>query len=231
MKALWQIILAILWRLRPVSALEVNLRDVIDMGLAMFADDLSLDDITHDPAYRSTLAAAFFDAHRKLDLLIYLRACEIAGVRAKITSFAPDFSHTHKSTDLVALWRSFQRLVARFDDYERYAVKRAERLKREPDNLPLRLAATLQSTSPALCAVEANSPLQLNARFASTCAQHWGRWIGASSRRDGGGGASSRGPPHITRLPIANCLSRRATENAPARLTRSVRTRPSEPCG
>ena len=195
MKALWQIILTILWRLRPVQALEVNLRDVIDMALAMFADEAAIDDITHDPAYRNTLAAAFFDAHRKLDLLIYLRACEIAGVRPKITSFTPDFSYTHASTDVLALWKSFQRLLAKFDDYERYAIKRAERLRADENNYPLRLAATLQSTSPALCAVEANRQRLFDVQIASTSAPHWGRWIGASSRRDGGGGAFPRGPP------------------------------------
>ncbi len=202
MKALWQIILAILWRLRPVQALEVNLRDVIDIGLTMFADDLALDDITHDPAYRATLAAAFFDAHRKLELLIYLRACEIAGVRPRITSFKPDYSHTNSSADVIKLWRSFQRLVARFDDYERYASLRAERLRAEENDYPLRLAATLQSTSPALCAVEANSPFQLNARFASISAQHWGRWIARPCAQDGGGCASSRGWLNATGPPF-----------------------------
>ncbi len=222
MKALWQIILAILWRLRPVSALEVNLRDVIDIGLAMFADDLALDDITHDPAYRSTLAAAFFDAHRKLDLLIYLRACEIAGVRAKITSFKPDYSHTNSSADLIKLWRSFQRLVAEFDDYERYASLRAERLKREEATLcpslrdsPLRLDATHRSTSPGFAGggPTARTALEVLPR------QRRGRWRAHACARDGGGCASSRGwlnttgPPSsrstaYCRLPTASVASR-----------------------
>jgi hypothetical protein len=217
MKSLWQIILSILWRLRPVQALEVNLNDVITMGLALFADDI--EDLAQDPAYRSTLAAAFFDAHRKLDLLVYLRACEIAGVRAKITSFKPDYSHTRSSADLMKLWRSFQRLLAKFDDYERYAIKRAERLRAYENDYPLRLAATLQSTSPALRAVEANSPLQLSARFASTSASHWGRWIARPCAQDGGGGAFIRGPPsHQSiahcRLPIASRASARERPRA-----------------
>jgi hypothetical protein len=205
MKALWQIILQILWRLRPVQALEVNLRDVIDMGLAMFADDLALDDITHDPAYRSTLAAAFFDAHRKLDLLIYLRACEIAGVRAKITSFKPDYSHTSSSADLIKLWRSFLRLVAKFDDYERYAVKRAERLKREDTTIPpslrdspLRLDAPHRATSPGFAGggPTTHTDLEVLPR------QRRGRWIARPCAQDGGGCALARGPP--SRHAIAN---------------------------
>ena len=58
MKALWQIILAILWRLRPVQALEVNLSDIIQIGLSMFADDEEVEDLFRDPAYRQTIAAA-----------------------------------------------------------------------------------------------------------------------------------------------------------------------------
>ncbi len=227
MKALWQIILAILWRLRPVQALEVNLRDVIDIGLAMFADDLALDDITHDPAYRSTLAAAFFDAHRKLDLLIYLRACEIAGIRPRITSFKPDYSHTHKSTDLIALWRSFQRLVAKFDDYERYAVKRAERLKREPDNLPLRLAATLQSTSPRFTRWRQTASACSTSRLPPPVRSTGGGGLRALARKtEGAACLHADGCTQPARLlalycllPTAYCLSRHATENAPARPT------------
>ena len=226
MKALWQIILQILWRLRPVQALEVNLRDVIDMGLAMFADDLALDDITHDPAYRSTLAAAFFDAHRKLDLLIYLRACEIAGVRAKITSFKPDYSHTSSSADLIKLWRSFHRLLVKFDDRERCAAKRAERLKREDTTIPpslrdnpLRLDAPHRSTSPGF----AGGELRGRCAFLVLHRQRRGRWIARSCAQDGGGCASSRGclrtrgPPLTSlacRLPTASQLPARPPPHA-----------------
>jgi hypothetical protein len=216
MKSLWQIILSILWRLRPVQALEVNLNDVITMGLALFADDL--EDLAQDPAYRSTLAAAFFDAHRKLDLLIYLRACEIAGVRPRITSFKPDYSHTHASTDVLALWKSFHRLVAKFDDYERYAIKRAERLRADENDYPLRLAATLQSTSPSLRLVEANHLRPLNVQIASPCAQHWGRWIARPCAQDGGGAcAFARGPPSHQSIADCRLPQRSAPEIAPAR--------------
>ena len=49
MNALWQIILRILWRLRPVMALEVNLRDVIAVGFALITDDEDRHDLIHDP--------------------------------------------------------------------------------------------------------------------------------------------------------------------------------------
>ena len=193
MKALWQIILAILWRLRPVQALEVNLRDIIEMGLAMFADDLGVEDLAADPAYRATIAAALADAHRKLDLLIYLRACELTGKRINPNGFQPNYAHTHGSAGLNALWRTFHRLIARFDDYERLAAKRAEGLKREQDDYPLRLAAALQSAFPSL------GPLQVNRRRLAGLIANGG--IDGSARQSAipaeGRCASARGPPPL----------------------------------
>jgi hypothetical protein len=66
MNALWQIMLRILWRLRPVTALEVNLRDVVEIGFAMFAHDHAFADVCADP---ERLAPAVGDAPAKLDLL------------------------------------------------------------------------------------------------------------------------------------------------------------------
>jgi len=214
MKALWQIILAILWRLRPVQALEVNLRDVIEIGLSLFADDLEVETLSADPHYRREIAAALADAHAKLGLLVYLRACELTNTRHAIRSFIPNHSFTHASTSLDALWRSFHRLIAKFDDYECLAAKRAERMKRDATTLtpslrdsPLRLDATHQSTSPAC----GGGGLATHTGLEVLPRQKRGRWIGASSRRDGGGCASSRGwlhatgPPYSARLPIADC--------------------------
>ncbi|RYZ14575.1 MAG: hypothetical protein EON61_03185 [Alphaproteobacteria bacterium] len=212
MNALWQIILRILWRLRPVTALEVNLHDVVEIGFAMFTHDHAFADVCADPKRLSRLAAAMGDSHAKLNLLIYLRACEIAGITPRNARFIPNFTHTHASTDPLSLWRSFERLVAKFDDYEHLAAKRAARLKREatpiPPSLrdsPLRLDAAHQSTSPARRAVEdttaALSPPSRDAR---------GRWIARSRAQDGGGCASSRGrlhatgPPFSVRLPIVD---------------------------
>ena len=195
MKSLWLIILQILWRLRPVRALEANLGNFIAMGLETFADDDHIRSLRANLAHRRVFAAALFDAHRKADLMIYLRACALSGTRPAITSFKPNFTHTHASTDLLALWKSFHRLLEKVDDYERLAHLRATRLKREAEQYPLRLAATLQSTSPALCAMEANRLRLFDVQIASTCAQHWGRWIARPCAQDGGGGAFPRGPP------------------------------------
>jgi len=235
MKALWQIILTILWRLRPVQALEANLSDVIAMGLAMFADDNGLEDLAEDAAYRSTLAAALFDAHRKADLLIYLRACEISGQRPRITSFKPDYSHTHASTDVLALWKSFHCLVAKFDDYERLAHLRAERMRREDTTIPpslrdspLRLDATHQSTSPGF----AGGGLRGRCAFLVLHRQRRGRWIARSCAQDGGGCALARGPPSPHSITYCRLPRAPARENAPVRpSSRSAHSPPNGPCG
>ena len=187
MNALWQIILQILWRLRPVSALEMNLHDIIALGFQIFTSDEELDDLAHNPARRAIIAPALADAHAKLNLLIYLRACELAGLTPRSTRFIPNFTCTHASTDTLALWRAFQRLVAKFDDYERLAKLRAQHLRREASTIPpslrdspLRLDAAHRSTSPAFHAVEDSVRL-----LEVLPRRRRGRWIGASSRRDG----------------------------------------------
>ncbi len=82
MYELSQIILWILWTLRPAMAVETNLVDIINSGFALFRDDDTIVSMKRDPAHCAIVAAAFADAHAKLDLLIYLRACEIAGQRS-----------------------------------------------------------------------------------------------------------------------------------------------------
>ena len=213
MYELSQIILWILWRLRPVMAVEANLVDILQSGFALFRDEETLLLMADDPDYCATVTAALADAHAKLDLLIYLRACELTGLRSRARDFTPNRTATSSGRTPQDCWTSFRRLVLRFDDRERLAQKRAERLQREQAQSPLRLRTACASTSPALCAEEEN-----HRRLSSSSAQRWGRWIGASSRRDGGGCASPRGPPlnHDFRLPTPHCLSRYVTENAPA---------------
>ena len=194
-----QIILWILWRLRPVMAVEANLVDILTTGFGLFQDEETLRLMTDDPDYCATVTAALADAHTKLDLFVYLRACEIAGLRsrARARDFTPNRTTTRSGRTPQACWSVFRRLVIRFDDRERLAQKRAERLVRETSESPLRLRTACASTSPALRAEEEN-----HRRLSSSSAQRWGRWIGASSRRDGGAARLRVARPHIL-LPIA----------------------------
>ncbi len=186
---LQQIILWILWRLRPVMAVEANLVDIIAAGFRLFDNDEAISRMEDDPNQCLIVSAGLADAHAKLDLLIYLRACEILGIRSRAKDFTPNRTASRSGRTPQACWTSFRRLVTRFEDYERLAQKRAEGLRAEQS--PLRLAATLQSTSPAFHAVEANHHC-----LASLSAQHWGRWIARPCAQDGGGlFAQPRGPP------------------------------------
>ncbi len=173
-----QIILWVLWRLQPVLAVEMNLADIIATGFAMFADDDDFVRMEDDPERCAMILAGIADANVKLDLLIYLRACEILGIRSRAKDFKPNRTTTGSGRTPQSCWQRFRRLALRFQDYERLAQRRAERLRAEQS--PLRLAATLQSTSPMLRMVEAN-----HRHLASLSAQHWGRWIDAK-HRDGG---------------------------------------------
>lgn len=79
MYRLWRILLAILWR-RLAMAVETKLVSIITKGLAIFEDEDSRFDLQHNQSTRARISASLIDAHRKVDLLIRLRALEIAGL-------------------------------------------------------------------------------------------------------------------------------------------------------
>jgi hypothetical protein len=205
---LWQIILRILWPLRPALAVETNLVDIIRIGLDLFHDEDSWLDMEESPAFCAGIAASLLSAHAKLDLLICLRAHEIAGLQWRGRPFRA-CRHPHLSDRTPeACWRRFQHLVLRFEQVERLAHSRARKLKRWQDDYPLRLR-------PA----GASSPMiEPSHRRLAAPAQR-GRRTAASSRRDGGGiPLNARGPPFIPlfRNP-ANPPQKPASENASTR--------------
>ena len=210
-----QIILWILWRLRPVMAVEANLVDIIAAGFRLFDSDEAIIRMEDDPSQCLIVSAGLADAHTKLDLLIYLRACEIIGIRSRAKDFKANRTATRSGRTPQECWRSFRRLVTRFEDCERLAQKRAEHMQREqsdpPYGGPLRLDASHRSTSPALCAVEdtahALSVLPRRRR---------GRWHARVRAHDGGGCALARGPPRFQFPDFRNYhLESPASENAP----------------
>jgi len=204
-----QIIIWIMWTLRPVLAVEANLSDIIATGFAMFADDDDLAMMESDPNRCAMILAGIADANTKLDLLIYLRACEILGIRSRAKDFKANRTATRSGRTPQECWARFRRLVIRFQDYERLAQRRAERLRSEQG--PLRLAATLQSTSPAC----GGGGLQIFAlspppRFAR------GRWIARTRAQDGGGRFARGPPPHPFSENQKPHLAGCTCENAPA---------------
>ena len=207
-----QIILWILWRLRPVMAVEANLVDIIAAGFRLFDNDEAIIRMEDDPDQCLIVSAGLADAHAKLDLLIYLRACEILGIRSRAKDFTANRTASRSGRTPQACWTSFRRLVTRFEDYERLAQKRAEALRAQQS--PLRLAAMLQSTSPMLRMAEANHHC-----LASLTPQEWGTWIARTCAQDGGGlFAQPRGPPsHSKSDSTGTHLARPTRENARAR--------------
>ena len=191
-----QIILWVLWNLRPVMALEANLVHVLSEGFALFRDDETLAWMADDPDHAVIVLAGLADAHVKLDLLIYLRACEIAGIPSRARDFTPNRTVTRSGRTPQGCWSSFRRLALRFNDRERLAQARAERLQREQTQSPLRLAPSAQSTSPMLRMVE-DAVVMLEVLHR----RRRGRWIARSCAQDGGGSAQSSGPPQS---PIAD---------------------------
>jgi hypothetical protein len=174
MMQLWQIILRILWPLRPALAVETNLVDIIRTGLDLFHDEDSWLDMEESPAFWAGIAASLLSAHAKLDLLICLRAHEIAGLQWRGRPFRA-CRHPHLSDRTPeACWRRFQRLVLRFEQVERLAHLRARKLKRWRDDYPLRLR-------PA----GASSPMIEPSHRPLAAPAHREKRIGASSRRDG----------------------------------------------
>jgi len=212
MYELSQIILWILWRLRPAMAVEANLVDILTTGFGLFQDEETLHLMADDPDYCATVTAALADAHTKLDLFVYLRACEIASLRSRARDFTPNRTAPRSGRTPQGCWSVFRRLVLRFEDRERLAQKRAEHLQRETSNSPLRLDASHQSTSPSLRLVEATHRC-----LASPSAQHWGRWIARPCAQDGGGlFAQPRGPPRTPDVQNQTTRLAATCENAPA---------------
>ena len=218
---LQQIILWILWRLRPVMAVEANLVDIIAAGFRLFDSDEAIIRMEDDPSQCLIVSAGLADAHTKLDLLIYLRACEIIGIRSRAKDFTPNRTASRSGRTPQACWTSFRRLVTRFEDYERLAQKRAEGLRAEQS--PLRLAAALQSTSPMLCMVEATHRGLFAVQIAFLTPQEWGTWIARTCAQNGGGlFAQPRGPPshpesdfthtHLAGSTCGNALTRPSRE-------------------
>jgi hypothetical protein len=105
---------------------------------------------------------------------------------------AADFN-TQPPATYREMHRRFTQATRFLADAHRLITRHAKRIAKSP----LRLAATPQSTSPALRAEEEN-----HLRLSSSSASRWGRWIARPCAQDGGGAALPRAPPSI---PTADC--------------------------
>ncbi|MDP3491738.1 MAG: hypothetical protein Q8R82_01395, partial [Hyphomonadaceae bacterium] len=182
-------LLRILFPLDPVARLREITRDYISQIMGWLDDPLDVEEIAHREDLREILEAHIIAAEHGVQLLITERARQIAGLPFIYTArIAPPYLRRTKS--LSRLLKRLTNLARLFHNLERLAHRRAERMQLERANTPLRLAPSVQSTSPTLRVVE-DSVIMLEVLHR----RRRGRWIGASSRRDGGGCALPRGPP------------------------------------
>jgi hypothetical protein len=214
------ILLRILFPLDPVARTRELMRNWLGMVMSWIADPEELEAYAYWSEDRAKLESCICFLEYAMQVLLHDRACQMLGQRYVHVPLQ-DKPHIRHPKSLHQLLKRLAQLARDFHNLDALAARRANHMRRERDSDPLRLAATPQSTSPSLRLVEANSPLQLNARFASTCAKHWGRWIARSCAQDGGGGAFARGPPSTNsiaycRPPIASRASARDRPHTPA---------------
>ena len=217
------VLLRILFPLDPVAQLREVTRWFISGIIDMLADPRWIAEFEEFADARAMLEGMIASAEEGVKLLIHERACQILGMPywyvARPHEYPP--RRARAMSDITA---RLNRVLALQDRIEDLAQRRAARMRLEREANPLRLAPSAQSTSPMLRMVEDSVRL-----LEVLHRRRRGRWIGASSRRDGGG-SRVRGPPHITiadcQLPIASNAARSRTPSlafSPARRRRRVR--------
>ncbi len=209
MAELLHALLCILFPLDPVARIRELTRDYIRWLIAPLSDPRAIPHLHASPAARRELLSHIAVIEQGMNLLIHHRARQLLGHPFQ----HHDAEHRHpvrdKSVD--AIVARLTRLLALFDNLDRLAARRAQR---HPLSLrassPLRLDATHRSTSPGFAGGGPTTHTALEVLHR----RRRGRWIARSRAQDGGGCASSRGPPLINsiaycRLPTASVATRR----------------------
>ncbi len=194
-------LLRILFPLDPVARLREITRDYLQEIMGWLDDPFKVAEIASRPDYCEILEAHIITAEHGVQLLITERARQLAGLPFIYTPrIAPPWLRRTKS--LPRLLKRLTYLARLFHNLERLAHRRAERIKRELAETPLRLAAPPQSTSPSLRLVEDSGVMhEVLHRLRR------GRWIASSCAQDGGGCASPRGPPLLQNFANSNHLA------------------------
>ena len=162
--------------------------------------EAQFDRYAYTAAGRKELEAAIAFGEDGINLMIYARTCELLGI-VPVIKRGPVFQEPAKPRPIAELMARHARMIDLLRTFEHRARQRAKRILCEIAKNPLRLAATPQSTSPALCAEEEN-----HRRLSSSSAPRWGRWIARPCAQDGGGAALPRAPPSIPTADIHSPL-------------------------
>jgi lysozyme len=214
MGQMFVLLLRILFPLDKVARSRELMRGWLQMVMGWVADPEDVEGFAYWTDDRAKLEGHVCALEYAMQGLIHERARDLLGLPFIYFPRQRNPIIRHPKS-MSQLFKRLTQLARDFHNLDTLAERRADRIKRERDSNPLRLAATPQSTSPALRAVEAN-----HRPLASTSATHWGRWIARSCAQDGGGGAFARGPPShqsiaYCQLPIASRASARDRSRAP----------------
>jgi hypothetical protein len=138
-----EIIFWLFARLRPVLWYAHRLGNLLQAALLVLGDEEHLLWLEDNPQERCSLEARLADGEHCLDIVIGLRAKEILGL-AILPEDRPGIracARIHSAPGLEQLAGRLDRLVARYNDIERLARLRANRIRREIEAAPVLLVA------------------------------------------------------------------------------------------
>ena len=202
------VLLRILFPLDPVARMIEGTRFYFRNIIACLERPEDVAELKAHPLARAELEAWIAAGEHGINLLIHDRARQILGLPYVYTPRIRPPEHT-RIRPLGEITARLSRALALFSRIEQLAQRRAERMRRERDENPLRLAPSAQSTSPAF-AVEATHRCLLIVQIASLSPKDWGRWI-ARVRAQDGGGSHARGPPPLRSTALAKLPNLAAT--------------------
>ncbi len=221
MGQMFLILLRILFPLDPVARFRELMRSWLGLVMSWVADPEELASYAYWPKDRAKLESCICFLEYAMQVLIHDRTRQMLGQRYVYMPLQ-DKPHIRHPKSLDQLLKRLAQLARDFHNLDALAARRAERMRREESLTPslrdssLRLDAPHRSTSPGFAggAPATHTALEVLPR------QRRGRWIGASSRRDGGGCVLARGclrtrgpPPHHA---ITHCQLP-TTSHSPAR--------------
>jgi len=143
------ILLRILFPLDPVARTRELMRNWLGMVMSWIADPEELEAYAYWSEDRARLESCICFLEYAMQVLLHDRARQMLGQRYVHVPLQ-DKPHIRHPKSLNQLLKRLAQLARDFHNLDALAARRADRIKRERDSDPLRLAATPQSTSPSL---------------------------------------------------------------------------------
>ena len=147
------ILLRILFPLDPVARYRELMRNWLGMVMSWVADPEELEAYAYWTEDRAKLESCICFLEYAMQVLIHDRTRQMLGLRY-VYSPLQDKPHIRHPKSLNQLLKRLAQLARDFHNLDVLASRRADRMRRERGNDPLRLAAAPQSTSPSLRLVE-----------------------------------------------------------------------------